>query len=643
MNKYNFPGGISKKHHLLLISLSFLLFFPCATAQPLKFRSGIFLHHSTGGCIWGPNGGSTSIPEEIVKYNNEHGYTGSDSVTMNEDGWPVDPWDNEWYRWHQIFDNQDATADILPYLASNLIIVIKSCFPSSSMSGEGESADTLNPTEKTIYNYKWHWRNIVRVMQEHPDNFFVIWTNAPLVSGATNDDEANRSDRFCRWAKDTLAGGNDPEVGAFPTNVYVFDFFHKLVGSDGKLRPQYAASTTDSHPNGSATDLVAPQFVREIFDAAISYEEGEDTVPPVPILASPPDGALNQSRTPLLRWNGAEHAVTYHLQVSADSMFGSVEYTDSTLTDTIKLSEPLADSAKYFWRVRAKNNAGVSDWSAVWKFITAPPHAGLFHVMARWNLLSLPGNAVDPRVEILFPTAISEALTYESTSGYISTDSLIHGVAYWVKFGYDQEVILNTDSITADTMSTVEGWNMIGSITSPVPVAGITSIPGGISTSEFFYYNGRYTVSDTIKPGAGYWVKVAGDCRLILSSGLQSDRSISRIHIIPGNEMPPSLPSRGNDQFASGETTPDEFALSQNYPNPFNPSTTIRFDIPISSFVTLKVYNIVGQEVATLVNEKREAGRYKIDFNASNLASGMYFYRLTGDNFVSALKFILVR
>jgi hypothetical protein len=324
-------------------------------------------------------------------------------------------------------------------------------------------------------------------------------------------------------------------------------------------------------------------------------------------------------------------------------MFGSVEYTDSTLTDTIKLSEPLADSAKYFWRVRAKNNAGVSDWSAVWKFITAPPHAGLFHVMARWNLLSLPGNAVDPRVEILFPTAISEALTYESTSGYISTDSLIHGVAYWVKFGYDQEVILNTDSITADTMSTVEGWNMIGSITSPVPVAGITSIPGGISTSEFFYYNGRYTVSDTIKPGAGYWVKVAEDCLLILSSELRSDRSISRIHIIPGNEMPPSLPSRGNDQFATGETTPDEFALSQNYPNPFNPSTTIRFDIPISSFVTLKVYNIVGQEVATLVNEKREAGRYKIDFNASNLASGMYFYRLTADNFVSTLKFIFIR
>jgi hypothetical protein len=511
------------------------------------------------------------------------------------------------------------------------------------MSGEGESADTLNPTDKTIYNYKWHWRNIVQVMQEHPQNFFVIWTNAPLVSGATNDDEANRSDRFCRWAKDTLAGGNDPEVGAFPTNVYIFDFFHKLTGSDGKLRLQYAASTTDSHPNGSATDLVAPQFVREIFDAAIAYEQGEDTLPPVPILVSPPDGALNQSRTPLLRWNGAEHAITYHLQVSIDSMFGSVDFDDSTLSDTIIQPGVFAESTTFFWHVRAKNDAGASDWSAVWKFITAPPHAGLFHVMARWNLLSIPGNAVDPRVEILFPTATSGALAYESTSGYISTDSLIHGIAYWMKFGYDQEVILSTDSITADTMSTVEGWNMIGSITSPVPVAGITSIPGGISTSEFFCYNGRYTVSDTIQPGAGYWVKVAEDCRLILSSEPQSDRSISRIHIIPDNELPPSLPSFEDDLSVGGEITPREFMLSQNFPNPLNPTTTIRFELPKESHVTLIVYNLLGQEVLTVIDEVRTAGKYDVRMDGSSLSSGVYFYRLQTNNYASTKKFLLIK
>jgi hypothetical protein len=125
---------------------------------------------------------------------------------------------------------------------------------------------------KTIYNYKWHWRNIIRKMELHPENFFVIWTNAPLAAGQTDDNSALLSDSFCRWAKDTLAKGLDAEYGTFPVNVYVFDFFHKLVGSDGKLPLKYALSNDDSHPNSDATALVAPQLVKEVLDAAALYE-----------------------------------------------------------------------------------------------------------------------------------------------------------------------------------------------------------------------------------------------------------------------------------------------------------------------------------------------------------------------------------
>ena len=86
-----------------------------------------------------------------------------------------------------------------------------------------------------------------------------------------------------------------------------------------------------------------------------------------------------------------------------------------------------------------------------------------------------------------------------------------------------------------------------------------------------------------------------------------------------------------------------EYRLNQNYPNPFNPTTTISFTIPATSNVSLKVFNILGKEVATLVNETKSAGNYSINFNASGLSSGVYFYQLTTDNFTSTKKFTLMK
>ncbi|MFA4923997.1 MAG: T9SS type A sorting domain-containing protein [Ignavibacteriaceae bacterium] len=88
---------------------------------------------------------------------------------------------------------------------------------------------------------------------------------------------------------------------------------------------------------------------------------------------------------------------------------------------------------------------------------------------------------------------------------------------------------------------------------------------------------------------------------------------------------------------------PARFSLSQNYPNPFNPNTTINYQLPATSFVTLKVYDVLGKEVAILVNEEKQAGSYKIDFNRSHLASGIYFYTLRANNFVRNRKMILLK
>jgi hypothetical protein len=90
-------------------------------------------------------------------------------------------------------------------------------------------------------------------------------------------------------------------------------------------------------------------------------------------------------------------------------------------------------------------------------------------------------------------------------------------------------------------------------------------------------------------------------------------------------------------------SAPIEFELQQNYPNPFNPSTAISYSIPQNSFVTLKVYDVLGNEVATLVNQTQSAGKYDVRFDASNLSNGVYLYSIKTDNFTSTKKMILMK
>jgi hypothetical protein len=90
---------------------------------------------------------------------------------------------------------------------------------------------------------------------------------------------------------------------------------------------------------------------------------------------------------------------------------------------------------------------------------------------------------------------------------------------------------------------------------------------------------------------------------------------------------------------------PTDFLLYQNYPNPFNPSTKIRYSINSNSLVTIKVFNILGKEIAVIMNEQKLPGEYVVDFNAGKyyLASGVYIYMLKAGNFISAKKMLLLK
>jgi hypothetical protein len=93
----------------------------------------------------------------------------------------------------------------------------------------------------------------------------------------------------------------------------------------------------------------------------------------------------------------------------------------------------------------------------------------------------------------------------------------------------------------------------------------------------------------------------------------------------------------------NNNNVPSEYALEQNFPNPFNPSTTIRYALPGSSNVTLKIYDMLGNEVRTVVNEFKHAGTYSVNFDASSLSSGVYFYKIVAGDFTDAKKMTLVK
>jgi len=103
--------------------------------------------------------------------------------------------------------------------------------------------------------------------------------------------------------------------------------------------------------------------------------------------------------------------------------------------------------------------------------------------------------------------------------------------------------------------------------------------------------------------------------------------------------------TNGGITFIEGKINeiPNTYLLTQNYPNPFNPTTTIKYQIPGLSFITLKVYDVLGKELVTLISEEKSVGNYEVEFDGANLTSGIYFYQLKSGNFIETKKMLLIK
>ena len=424
------------------------------------------------------------------------------------------------------------------------------------------------------------------------------------------------------------------------------DSYWELVGSQPALLwPQYGYTaptlfdSTSPANNGMESFIVVAQTgVQNVFYVSnVDSGYSVDNIPPIPpagLVASVQAGpqvklTWNQPTDPDVGSYSIYRSTTSGFIPSGGNLIGtanSINFTDAN---------PLPGDLAYYRIIAVDVHGNQSVPSAQASVGIAVSQE--FSIQDKWNMVSVPLSVSDFSKTALYPTATSNAFGYAGS--YFITPTLATGTGYWLKFNGAQNANLTGLLLTNDTINVTTGWNMIGSLSQPIAVSSVSSIPGGITTSRFFGYQGSYAITDSIHPGKGYWVKVNQDGKLVLSSSSQATPSTA-IRIVPAEEHPPA-PPEANDM--NLRTIPISYALEQNYPNPFNPTTIITYALPEQAFVRLTVYNVLGQEVATLVNEMQDAGSRSMEFNSNNLPSGLYFYKITAGTFSDMKKMILLK
>jgi photosystem II stability/assembly factor-like uncharacterized protein len=425
-------------------------------------------------------------------------------------------------------------------------------------------------------------------------------------------------------SSDTLmAGTGSGAVGATP----LFEIFASVNGGTnwsnvtGSLPSRYPTDISFDPTNSATAYLTYSGYgVPHVFkttDVGQTWEDISSNLPDLPVQSIVADPAYPQSL-----YIGTDLGVFHTTNGGAEWFEYNLGMPQTMVTDiTISKTNRVLRASTF--------GNGVYE-----RKLREAPIFITMSVRDRWNLVSLPVTVDDPLKSSVFPTATSPA--FEFNEGYIEQDTLENRKGYWLKFSGNQNVTFRGLELSVDTIDVHQGWNLIGSVSYSLNVLTIGSIPPEIQASDFFEYNDGYRYVDFIEPGKGYWVKVEQDGKFILSSspGLKPNQ---RIKIVHTNELPPPPPEFANF------LKPEKIILEQNYPNPFNTVTSIQYSVPISQYVSLKVYDISGKEVAILVEGFQMAGYHDANFDASHLASGVYLYKLTSGKHAFTKRMLLLK
>jgi len=219
----------------------------------------------------------------------------------------------------------------------------------------------------------------------------------------------------------------------------------------------------------------------------------------------------------------------------------------------------------------------------------------------------------------------------ERYAGDLTGQTLTPGLYKW-----STGVLVSAGGVTiSGTASDVWIFQIAGNL--KLASGAIVTLIGGAQASNIFWQAAGQVTLETYAEMKGI---ILGQTAIVLMTGAKlNGRALAQTAVtLDANNVSSPVVTVVENGFA-----PQEFALFQNYPNPFNPSTRISYTIPKRDNLSIKIFNLLGSEVAELINGEIEAGSYDIDFNASSLSSGVYFYRLQAGNFVETKKMILIK
>jgi hypothetical protein len=382
----------------------------------------------------------------------------------------------------------------------------------------------------------------------------------------------------------------------------------------------------------------------------------------VPTLLSPANDATNQAASLMLEVGRTSDASRYHWQVSTQPTFTTFFANDSTADTTF--TAQFVGGQKFYWRVRGMNDLGASAFSAVNAFtIMTPP--------GRTTLVSPANNVQNVITDSVFFAwrLVSGAASYNlqvstvnSTNTYSTTDTTyrLNNLAKLTNYTWKVE------AINAGGTSNYTGTFAFTTIVAAPAVPGAV-LPASAATSV-----NRLTrfVWNSVLNATKYRLQVATDnafATIVADTTVPLDTTWTLISPLIANTDYYWRVNAQNIGGASAYSTarlfstgtvlavddvaeiPKAFDLLQNYPNPFNPSTNIRYDVPTSANVKITIFDILGREVTTLVNNVQVAGKYVVTWDATRLATGVYIYRMEaqpvdGSNpFTSIKKLMLMK